>query len=217
MAAITKLSQLDMNATYSYADYLLWQFKERVELYKGKINIMLPSSNTIHQVVLGNIFRIFFEFCKKNHYEMYRFPFENRILNIDSEIQPINTHTVVQPDLSIYSKSDNCDEFGVYGIPELIIEIPIENFSDRDYKFKFELYQEAGVKEYWIVNTSHKVIQVYTLMDNRFYGLQPQVNQDIIFSPIFPDLDFSVSDIFINVDELKLKIKENELERIYKN
>ncbi|MEM9985720.1 MAG: Uma2 family endonuclease, partial [Bacteroidota bacterium] len=32
---ITDLSQLDLNRTYSYADYLTWQLKERIELLRG--------------------------------------------------------------------------------------------------------------------------------------------------------------------------------------
>ncbi|MEL6273917.1 MAG: hypothetical protein AAFU03_02275 [Bacteroidota bacterium] len=37
MAVITSLDQLDLSSTYSYADYLRWQFKERVELLRGRI------------------------------------------------------------------------------------------------------------------------------------------------------------------------------------
>jgi hypothetical protein len=37
---ITHLSQLDLNKTYSYADYLTWQFAERLELIKGKISLV---------------------------------------------------------------------------------------------------------------------------------------------------------------------------------
>ena len=42
---INNINQLDLNGTYSYADYLLWQFKERVELIKGKIFEMSPAPN----------------------------------------------------------------------------------------------------------------------------------------------------------------------------
>ena len=42
MTTITKLSQLDLNKSYTYADYLMWQLKERVELIKGKIMAMSP-------------------------------------------------------------------------------------------------------------------------------------------------------------------------------
>ena len=49
MSTITKLSQLDLNADYNYADYLTWQFDEMVELIKGKIQLMSPAPNVKHQ------------------------------------------------------------------------------------------------------------------------------------------------------------------------
>lgn len=55
---ITSLSQLDLSKTYTYADYLLWQFKERVELFKGKIFAM-SSVPRVHQEVSRNINRTF--------------------------------------------------------------------------------------------------------------------------------------------------------------
>ncbi len=42
---ITNLSQLDFSKTYSYADYLTWQFDEAIELIKGKISLMSPIPN----------------------------------------------------------------------------------------------------------------------------------------------------------------------------
>ena len=55
MPTITHLSQLDMNATYSYADYLMWKLKERVELIKGKVMAMSPAPNVFHQIVLDPV------------------------------------------------------------------------------------------------------------------------------------------------------------------
>ena len=49
MKPITKFSQLDLTKQYSYADYLTWQFKERVELIRGWILKMAPAPNLSHQ------------------------------------------------------------------------------------------------------------------------------------------------------------------------
>ena len=54
-AIITKFSQLDLKGTYSYADYLLWQFSERVELIKGKIFKMSPAPSSSHQDISLNL------------------------------------------------------------------------------------------------------------------------------------------------------------------
>ena len=50
MKPITDFAQLDLNKQYTYADYLTWRFKERVELIKGWIYKMSPAPRRIHQV-----------------------------------------------------------------------------------------------------------------------------------------------------------------------
>jgi len=57
MAKITQLSQLDLNQTYSYADYLTWQFDEAIELIKGKVMLMSPAPNVKHQDISLNLTR----------------------------------------------------------------------------------------------------------------------------------------------------------------
>ena len=65
MAPVTKFSDLDLTKQYTYADYLLWQFSERVELIRGFINKMSPAPNRRHQSIsfnltmkIGNIFNL---------------------------------------------------------------------------------------------------------------------------------------------------------------
>jgi hypothetical protein len=52
---MSKLEALDLNKKYSYADYLLWHFEERLELIKGKVFKMSPAPNVKHQKVAGNM------------------------------------------------------------------------------------------------------------------------------------------------------------------
>jgi hypothetical protein len=59
---ITNIEQLDKDKTYSYADYLRWKFKERVELFKGKIFKISPAPARIRQDLLRNINRKFDHF-----------------------------------------------------------------------------------------------------------------------------------------------------------
>ncbi len=60
MTTITDLSQLDLNGTYSYADYIKWRFDERIELLRGKIARMSPAPNVNHQRVSGNLYGYLF-------------------------------------------------------------------------------------------------------------------------------------------------------------
>jgi len=48
MVPITDFSQLDLNAQHTYADYLMWQFQDRVELIRGKVFRISPAPSTAH-------------------------------------------------------------------------------------------------------------------------------------------------------------------------
>ena len=64
MKTITDINQIDPNDTYTYADYLTWRFKERVELLWGKICKMTPAPSTGHQQVSSVIHGYLFQFLK---------------------------------------------------------------------------------------------------------------------------------------------------------
>lgn len=64
---------------------------------------------------------------------------------------------------------------------------------------KFDLYQENGVREYWLVNTTEKAIFVYVLQDGKYIGLKPFIEDSNIQSTIFPELNFLVKEAFDNL------------------
>lgn len=80
--AITNINQLDLNGTYSYADYLLWQFSERVELIKGKIFTMSPAPSRRHQVATGILHRYLDRYFEKHPCGLYLAPFDVRLINL---------------------------------------------------------------------------------------------------------------------------------------
>ena len=64
---------------------------------------------------------------------------------------------------------------------------------------KYELYEEAGVKEYWIVNPVEENIVVFILNKQRkLSGLKMYAGEDTIYSSSVPGLNINVSDIFTN-------------------
>ena len=192
---ITNIDQLDFSKTYTYADYLLWQFSERVELIKGFIRKMSPAPSMIHQTVSSNLNGIFYNNFKQSNCRFYAAPFDVRL--------PIKTvqkdTTVVQPDLCVVCDVSKLDKRGCNGAPDLIVEIISPNNSKHDISTKFKLYEEAEVPEYWIVEPYDKIIFIYTLVDGKYIGLQPLGEDDTIKSPLFPDLDLKLEDAFYNV------------------
>ena len=63
---------------------------------------------------------------------------------------------------------------------------------------KFDLYEENGVKEYWLVDPAEKTVLIYTLQNKKYVGVKPFIIDDVLKSPLFPSLKFKVKDIFSN-------------------
>jgi Uma2 family endonuclease len=91
---------------------------------------------------------------------------------------------------------DKIDERGDFGAPDLVVEILSPGNSKKEMKYKYDLYQEAGVLEYWIVNPADKTVFIFILKDSIFVGQHPLIEEDKINSPLFPQLDFFVEEIF---------------------
>ena len=195
MAIVTKLSDLDLTKQYSYSDYLLWQFIERVELIKGFILKMSPAPSMVHQRVSNNVSFELNNYFKRKSCDVFQAPFDVRLPLPSAQ----KDTTVVQPDLCVICDESKLDARGCNGTPDLMVEIISSNNSKHDLHTKFNLYQESGVKEYWIIEPNDKLILVYTLVNGTFIGLKPQVEGEKITSPLFPQLDIALEDVFYKV------------------
>ena len=193
---ITDIDQLDLEGSYTYADYLLWQFRERVELIKGKIFKMSPAPSSSHQDYSMNLTFLLGEVFRKSSCKMYVAPFDVRLINFKKSTADNQIISVVQPDLCVICDKDKIDEKGCLGSPDLIIEILSNGSSKKDLVTKFDLYQENGVQEYWIVNPSEKNVHIYTLVKGKYIGSRPYLLEMQIESPTFPELKFDVDKIF---------------------
>ncbi len=83
---ITNIKQLDLNGSYTYADYLTWQFKERLELFNGKIFKISPAPNWAHQRVSGNLFGTFWTIFKDHSCNLFSAPFDVRLVKSQKKI-----------------------------------------------------------------------------------------------------------------------------------
>lgn len=193
---ITDINQLDLNKTYSYADYLTWQFQEKLELIKGKIFKMSPAPSTTHQRISGRLHGRLFNFFEPHPCNLFAAPFDVRLLDKKKSTLDKEIYTVVQPDLCVICDETKIDERGGIGAPDLVIEILSPGNSNKEMKYKFDLYEEAGVLEYWIVNPADKTVFIYVLKENQFIGMHPLIEEDAIQSKLFPELDFKLESIF---------------------
>lgn len=199
---ITSLDQLDLNAVYTYADYITWKFTERVELIKGKIFKMSPAPNSYHQEISANFVGIFYNYLKHKKCKVFSAPFDVRLPN--PKVKSGRILNVVQPDMCIICDLSILDDAGCKGAPDIVIEILSSSTSKKDKKDKFDLYEQNGVKEYWLVEPFDKSIIIYTLNEKgKFVSLQrPMTEGDKIKTSIFKDLVIVVDEVFDRKENL---------------
>jgi Uma2 family endonuclease len=198
MEPITDISQLDVNKRYTYADYLTWQFNERVELIKGGLHKMSLAPRRLHQKIEGILHVKLWLFFENRTCEVYQSPFDVRLSKNKGQIDQ-KIDTVVQPDICVICDKSKLDDAGCIGAPDLIVEILSDSTAKKDYNEKFNLYEENEVKEYWIVNPATKTIEIFSLVENKYVSLglfNEQEGATTVEGHLFPELSIELKTIF---------------------
>ncbi|MDE7183164.1 MAG: Uma2 family endonuclease, partial [Lachnospiraceae bacterium] len=127
---------------------------ERAELIDGEM-FMMASPEVTHQDLAGwlyvRISRYIME--KQGSCKVFLAPFAVYIAD--------DQHNYVEPDISVICDWDKMDKRGCHGAPDWIIEIVSPSGKYMDYVRKLALYQNVGVREYWLVDPERKSITVY--------------------------------------------------------
>ncbi|GLR17866.1 hypothetical protein GCM10007940_24810 [Portibacter lacus] len=179
---------------YTYADYLNFDFEEMVELIRGKIFKMSPAPSSNHQRIVSNLhFEVRKLFNKKNC-ELFIAPFDV-ILPVENK-KKNQSNTVVQPDLCIICDASKIEKAGCFGAPDLVIEIISPYTSKKDLEYKYSVYEESGVQEYWIVMPEVEAVMIYVLENGKYQKFKAFGKEDELYSSIFPELKVKLQDVF---------------------
>ncbi len=110
----------------------------------------------------------------------------------------LSEEDVVQPDILYISheRASIIREDGVYGAPNLIIEILSPTTAERDRTFKKTLYARHGVPEYWIVDPALNTVEVFTLGEEGYERVALYNREDALHSPLLQGLEISLEKIF---------------------
>ena len=191
---------LDLNRRYTYADYLTWLDDKSRELIHGFIRMMSPAPRSIHAVISYNISWQLGAFLKKNKgkCKVFSAPFDVRFPK-QGETADNKIDTVVQPDICVICDLSKIDKYGCCGAPDMIVEILSPSTLKKDVTEKFALYEEHGVKEYWIVHPEDKAITIFLLQEDGKYdaGALYEWEGEIPVS-IFDNYFIDMNDIFEN-------------------
>ena len=187
------LSQEEKN--YTYANYLTYPEDERWEILDG-VPSLQAAPTPMHQEILMELSKQIAVFLTGKPCRIYPAPFCVRLPQGYEKNQK-EIKNVVEPDISIICDKSKIDDKGCNGAPDMIIEIVSPSSIKKDRVIKFNLYEKAGVKEYWIVEPDLRLISVFLLQKNgRFSRPEMYTDEDSIKVSSFPDLIIDLSSVF---------------------
>lgn len=187
----TQTAELSTKSTpdrYTYKDYLLMDDDKRYEILRGGL-IMVPAPFTIHQRLLRNVEDILWDFVKEKKL--------GEVLVAPTDVV-LSEDTVVQPDILFISKErlDIIKEAAIMESPDLIVEIVSPSSASYDTVEKRDIYEEYGVKEYWLVFPQEKVIEVLTLESNIYREFSKGRKTGVVKSKIIVGLEVDLKEVF---------------------
>ncbi len=147
---------------YAESDYYNLPENIRAEVINGQIYYQ-PAPSRIHQRVLSEMHTAVNNYIKTKGgaCQVYPAPFAVRL---DEDRK-----NVVEPDISVICDPGKLTERGCSGAPDWIIEIVSPSNISHDYIRKLNLYADAGVREYWIVNPADQTVLAYSLEEKQFH------------------------------------------------
>ena len=191
-----------MNTSLAYKEEYL-----KEELINGQVVLMSPQTSISHVKIIDNISTIFNIFLKGKTCQS--FP--------DGVAVFLTEKDYFVPDFMVVCDPKKIQPKGIFGAPDLVAEVLSPSTAHRDRSYKKDVYEQAGVKEYWIVSTAEKSVEQYLLQDGRFvlantytqypdYLLEDMTEEELAAlvtefkCSLYDDLLIKLADIFEYVD-----------------
>lgn len=186
---------------FTYADYLRWNFKEQLELIRGRIFKKCAAPSLTHQSVVLNIANALSRYVAGQPCKVYLAPADVRLKGKQFKDKPCTDEqirTVVQPDVCVVCDASKLkDTRFIDGPPDLVIEVLSPGNTKTENQFKLKLYEENGIREYWVVMPGYNNIMVFMPDEQGLYGKPVYYEIDeVIGSEVLPGFYVKLSDIF---------------------
>jgi Uma2 family endonuclease len=179
---------------YTYADYLKFTYDEMVEIIQGKIYRMSPAPSSTHQRISRNLGGILYNNFKRYKCQYFNAPFDV-ILPVKGK-DFMQSDKVVQPDHVIICDPSKIQERGCFGAPDWVIEILSPHTTKKDIQNKFDLYEESGVLEYWIIEPKNQTVEVFVLKNDRYRRVRAYVSDDLVPCNTIDGLVVDLAEVF---------------------
>ncbi|MBW8050395.1 MAG: Uma2 family endonuclease [Cytophagales bacterium] len=145
---------------YTIKDYQLLDEGAPYQLINGEL-IMTPSPTTPHQERSVDIIYQIRHFLKANPI--------GKVFSAPTDVY-FDEHNALQPDIIYISREriDIIKKAGIYGAPDMIIEIQSPSTGYYDTNSKKKIYERYGVKEYWLIDPADNEVIGYELVKGKY-------------------------------------------------
>ena len=150
---------------------------------------MAPSPDKWHQKASGGIFyHLYAAVQLAGLGEVYAAPFD----------VILNPKTTVQPDMLVVLKEhlDRVSKEGVFGAPDLVVEIASPSTARLDLSKKYDAYAAASVPEYWVVTPGERTVELFVLKDGVYNSLGIYSGSAVLPTQIVPNWNIKVEQFF---------------------
>jgi len=186
---------------HTYGDYLTWPEDLRYELIDGVAYLMAPAPLLEHQDVAGEIFYQLRRALENTSCRAFMAPVDVRLPKANEADERIDT--VVQPDVLVVCDAAKLDRRGVRGAPDWVMEVLSPSTAGHDQVRKRRIYEQAGVREYWMVHPTDRVLTVYRLEGGAYGRPDTQLLEGVTPVGVLPG-------VVVTWDELAARLPKPE-------
>jgi len=145
--------------TFTYGDLREWPEDERWEILDGEPFAMTPGPDVDHQRVSRNLSTLIHRFLEGKTCELFVAPFDVLLPTADEDDDEVVN--VLQPDIMVVCDPEKVTRRGIRGAPDFVVEILSPSTASRDQIRKRRIYERHGVREYWVIDPSNRMVTVY--------------------------------------------------------
>lgn len=128
-------------------------------------------------------------------------PFDVRFPRKDDGTENKKIYTVLQPDICVICDPAKLDKRGCLGAPDIVVEILSPGNNQKELRNKYDIYQEHGVKEYWIISPQDKTFLKYTLVNGKYEALRLMTVGDVVETAILPGFTLDLETVFAGIPD----------------
>lgn len=184
--------------TFTYEDYVKIDQDIRLEVMEEQIYYMSPSPTPKHQEIVTQLGAEFAIYLRGKSCRVFVSPIDVCLSDEQVDLQKVKEW--VSPDLVVVCNPNKIGDKRIIGSPDLVVEILSPSTAKIDKLVKYNRYEKAGIKEYWIVDPIHESIDAYLLNEGSYKHCGSYFKGDTIRVSILSDFEIDLNNIFRDED-----------------